>query len=252
MLREWASKSLPRGEFPCRKIVFTIKSHDQGWGGSVNQRGTYRGSYTWFDAGLERMSAFHEGKSLLCAPRGDAWTRKSHLLISQNNTESHIDTLQDAWEIAPHPQFRLSGSDPQSQRNDREQDSGTASPSPIVCSFRTLVPETVARSPPPDAGESSHMFSHKLLETPKTLQRNITAVRDTKEHVITWSCDDNMDPEAAEAKELEKVGRGRGSATGEFVRNLKAGDVVTVWAKARFPGWVNVINEAKIDVYWAM
>jgi hypothetical protein len=51
---------------------------------------------------------------------------------------------------------------------------------------------------------------------------------------------------------LEEQGRGRDTGTGEFVRNLKLGDVVTVWAKARFPQWVNVVEQVKIDVYWAV
>jgi hypothetical protein len=128
----------------------------------------------------------------------------------------------------------------------------SANSSPVVCSLRTLVPGTVARNPPVNEGENSHIFSHNLHEPPDCLQKNVTAIRDTKEHVITWSCDDNINPEAAEAMELEKLGRGRASANGEFVRNMKLGDVVTVWAKARFHGWVNVIDEVKIDVYWAV
>ena len=47
----------------CRKIVFTIRSHDQGWGGSAADKGTYRGSFTWFDVGLERVVAQRQGKS---------------------------------------------------------------------------------------------------------------------------------------------------------------------------------------------
>ncbi|KAL1967120.1 hypothetical protein VTN77DRAFT_3411 [Rasamsonia byssochlamydoides] len=39
-----------RGIHPCRKIVFAISAHDQGWGGEQGCKGTYRGSYTWFDA----------------------------------------------------------------------------------------------------------------------------------------------------------------------------------------------------------
>lgn len=35
---------------PCSKVEFTIESHDQGWGGGPGSRGTYNGSYTWFDA----------------------------------------------------------------------------------------------------------------------------------------------------------------------------------------------------------
>lgn len=49
----------------CRKIVFSIRSHDQGWGGSAADKGTYRGSYTWFDIGLERVVARREGMSSL-------------------------------------------------------------------------------------------------------------------------------------------------------------------------------------------
>jgi hypothetical protein len=39
-----------RGKHPARKIVFSISSHDQGWGGNSRFRGTYRESWTWFDA----------------------------------------------------------------------------------------------------------------------------------------------------------------------------------------------------------
>jgi len=46
----------PLVQHPCRKIVFTIRSYDQGWGGNPNDRGTYHGSFTWFEAGLERWT----------------------------------------------------------------------------------------------------------------------------------------------------------------------------------------------------
>lgn len=49
--REDSSETLlHRGLYPCRKIIFDISSHDQGWGGDHDHRGTYRGSWTWFDA----------------------------------------------------------------------------------------------------------------------------------------------------------------------------------------------------------
>lgn len=41
---------LHRGLHPCRKIIFDISSHDQGWGGESAHRGTFQGSWTWFDA----------------------------------------------------------------------------------------------------------------------------------------------------------------------------------------------------------
>lgn len=39
---------------PCRKVVFTIRSRDQGWSSIVEDHSTYHGSWTWFEAGLER------------------------------------------------------------------------------------------------------------------------------------------------------------------------------------------------------
>ncbi|KAL2004960.1 hypothetical protein VTN00DRAFT_2810 [Thermoascus crustaceus] len=45
------SRILPhRGMHPCRKIVFSIASHDQGWGGGYGNRGKHVGAYSWFDA----------------------------------------------------------------------------------------------------------------------------------------------------------------------------------------------------------
>jgi hypothetical protein len=84
------------------------------------------------------------------------------------------------------------------------------------------------------------------------LQKNLTSVKSTKEHIVTWSFDDHIDPGSLEANELQTQGRGSGTGSGELVRSLEVGDVITVWAKARFPGWVNVVEEISIDVYWAV
>ncbi|KAJ8580918.1 hypothetical protein M405DRAFT_19531 [Rhizopogon salebrosus TDB-379] len=45
----WSAPTLLR---PCRKIEFQFWSSAQGWGGEPEPRGTYSGSYTWFDAGI--------------------------------------------------------------------------------------------------------------------------------------------------------------------------------------------------------
>lgn len=63
VLEKWQESSKPRGEHPCRKIVFTMRSRDQGWGGGAG-RGSYENSSTWFDVGLEKVSAFRERKFL--------------------------------------------------------------------------------------------------------------------------------------------------------------------------------------------
>lgn len=54
----------PRLIHPVRKVVFKIKSHDQGWGGDAEAKGTYRASWTWFEAGLEKFDAAHECKEI--------------------------------------------------------------------------------------------------------------------------------------------------------------------------------------------
>lgn len=51
---------------------------------------------------------------------------------------------------------------------------------------------------------------------------------------------------------LPKVGRGQATGDGKFVRDLKLGDVITVWAKARFAGWANYIKRIQVDVYWVV
>lgn len=86
--------------------------------------------------------------------------------------------------------------------------------------------------------------------------------RNMKEHHVVWSyTDDIIYPNSDDSDEsidirvvsqLEDCGRGKATGDGEFVRNLKLGDIVTVWAKARFPGWANHVESVKVDVYWAV
>ncbi|CAD6444105.1 af724416-380e-4b7f-9561-d406b960dbf8 [Sclerotinia trifoliorum] len=205
VIKQWAEVSLCRGQFPCRKIIFRIRSRDQGWGGVRADKGTYRGSYTWFDVGLERTYA----------------------------------TRQD-------PHFRP---------YDYTQESSNE----IVCGVQTIIPEVV--QPNPDDVPENHRdstatypatFKHKLNPDTKVLQKNKTATAIPENHVITWRFNDNIHPESPEADKLEEQGRGRDTGNGEFVRNLRIGDVVTLWAKARYPGWANTIEDVSIEVYYAI
>jgi len=251
VFKTWEKMSKPRGEHPCRRIVFTIKSKDQGWGGGRRRGGAanYNDSFTWFDYGLERVSAVTER------------------------------ALLEAWEVAPFPQFRLN-TDSQDPQSESSSELPRASKPSLVCSLRTILPETVAGdgpdlaehnhrgknkdekeedgdqppppTPPEREPETNYHFHHELNPSAFALQKNLTANSTFKEHTITWSSEDNINPEAAEAIELEKVGRGRETGTGKIVREMEVGDVLTVWAKARYGGWVNYVNEVKIDVYWAV
>jgi len=150
-------KLLPhRGPHPCRKIVFTIQAHDQGWGGKIYSRGTYQDSYTWFDA------------------------------------------------------YILDGNAP---------------------------------------AEPERPFT----PTSCRLQSNRVAVKETQRYHITWHYSDAISPDSKEASRIElKEGRGSETLDGSEVRSMKLGDTVSVWARARFPGWVNYVKSASLRVFWAI
>jgi len=46
-----------RKQHPVRRIVFSTVSHDQGWSSNNDSKGTYRNSYTWFEAGVVQASS---------------------------------------------------------------------------------------------------------------------------------------------------------------------------------------------------
>jgi len=82
--------------------------------------------------------------------------------------------------------------------------------------------------------------------------KKVMAKKETTEHTIVWHFLDSFDKESAEAIEADKLGRGPGSLDGKFVHNMQVGDCITLWARARFPGWKNHVKRAKITVYWAV
>jgi hypothetical protein len=203
LLNQWKTQTLPRGDRPCRKVVFTIKSRDQGWADRREFCGTYKGSYTWFDIGLEQIRAIDKK---MCSPE---------IQIPQGFIE----------------QFPLECS--KSARS-------------IYCDLHTIQPRVIGERP-------DYTFDRPPSEpTGARLQSNRTGTREVKEHVITWAHDDCIDPLSSEGDQLEREGRGRYTGNGNFVRNLQIGDIITIWARARFPGWANQVKEVKIDVYWAV
>jgi hypothetical protein len=85
-----------------------------------------------------------------------------------------------------------------------------------------------------------------------TLQKNIVGKSQTMEHTIVWHFLNSYDEESAEAMEAVKRGRGSQSLDGKFVRSIQVGDCITLWARARFPGWENHVQKAEVTVYWAV
>ncbi|KAG9242632.1 hypothetical protein BJ878DRAFT_554887 [Calycina marina] len=243
LLDLWRAKSQYRAEHPCAKIVFTTKSHDQGWGDGGNHGETYTGSYTWFDVGLEKISA-----------------------AGESGRQTTAGLAQLAGNV-PSPHFYIFNA-----KNITDK----ISPLPVICSHRTIIPmvkevpkdpepvvgpddcdpnsedkpDLIAKKPEHEPEKMTYEFDHPLLPGTDALQKNITAKRNIQECVITWSAWDDINPESLEANELANKGRGSATGTGDFVRGLVAGDVVTVWAKSRFPGWTNNVEGVQIDVYW--
>lgn len=182
-------------------------------------------------------------------------------------------TALEAWEKAPWPQFRLHNSK-DSESSMILRNTAIKVPSHLVCSLRTVVPETVPKNPPPGQADfdeeedieddvqfgprrttsstARYEFKHELCPTDSVLQKNVVAERNFKTHTITWLYTDSIHPESPEGDELHLQGRGKVTGSGEYVRNMKIGDCITVWAKARFSGWVNVVERVEIDVYWAV
>ncbi|KAK0628255.1 hypothetical protein B0T17DRAFT_491337 [Bombardia bombarda] len=171
---------------PCRRIIFTIASRDQGWSGTdPASHGTYSHSWTWFEAGLERCNKTTE------------------------------DDRPPSFDVT------------------RTDGGGLA----------TVFPDVV-----------EYIYHHPLHPRDDLkIQCNLNSTRSVKEHRVVWSyTDDINESDDRGAALLESAGRGRATGDGKFVRELKLGDVVTVWAKARFPAWVNSVESVKVEVYWAV
>jgi hypothetical protein len=175
----------PRGEYPCRKIVFQLWSEDQGWSDDRDNHGTYRGSYSWYDASVETLDCDILNQGCVTWP--------AHLLVCGSDSP-----------ILVQSPFHFTRRDPE----------------------------------------------HPFLPPPTHLQRNVHANRTIHHHTITWHYLDSIDSPVAMEADLN--GRGWKSLDGSFVRSLKVGDCITLWMRARFPGWLSHVVKAKIETYWAV
>lgn len=116
----------------------------------------------------------------------------------------------------------------------------------------TIFPEVK----PDEKRAEGYTFDHPLhAREDLKIQCNLTATKEPKVHRVVWSYTDDVDPER-DVEAAEKLattwGRGKATGNGKFVRDLKLGDVVTIWAKARFGSWCNYVHSVKMDVYYAI
>ncbi|KAM0457409.1 hypothetical protein ACHAO4_003208 [Trichoderma viride] len=176
---------------PARKIVFRIRSHDQGWT-TDDVPGPFTVAKTWFDAGIERFDASNSAER---ANGNDMkyWTARQLGTVEPQLEEA--EDIDEGWD---------------------------------------------------------YQFSCTPWKGPYEIQRNRMASSDFADYEVTWTCWDVIAPDSPEALELMEQGKGRRVGDGQFVRNLKLGDVVTVWGRAMHRGWINTVESVEIDIYWAL
>ncbi|OAA60388.1 hypothetical protein SPI_05512 [Niveomyces insectorum RCEF 264] len=240
-IRAWlpAGLTAPTLAHPCRKIVFTLVSRDQGWVSTAGAiRGGFKGSYSWFDVGLERYDA-EPGDEEFGQDQADEKDK-------EDGTEKE---------------------DKKTDNNDNKNETTTEAPMPSPTDRVRFPPFAALRSVSPavkqQGGPSVPQFHFPLLPDAHRLQTNRVGDPRWKESTIVWSWTDAHEWQAVQHGDaataanpdddaLEAQGRGAATGDGQFVRDLRVGDVVTVWAKARFPGWANTVQRVKVDVYWAV
>ncbi|KAM5349103.1 hypothetical protein ACJ41O_008926 [Fusarium nematophilum] len=255
---------------PVRKVVFSMRSHDQGWGGERENRQTYQGSWTWFEAGLERFDADqicdsqctydvrYKSPASQASPLPVCSLRPLYPSIVPASSDD--DDSDEESEVGYNKRMD-DGSD--HGENDDEEGNGEEGNGEEGNGGEGNGGEGNGGEgnggegngeEGGDKDEPRFKYSHPVFSQPKwEIHRNKTAYRKWQDHQVTWSYLDDIKPESEEARKLdEEQGRGRETGDGWFVRDLKLGDVVTVWAKARFPAWVNEIERVKVDVYWAV
>ncbi|KAK3940603.1 hypothetical protein QBC46DRAFT_123688 [Diplogelasinospora grovesii] len=209
--------AMPMLAHPCRKIVFTIKAADQGWSSRRSPDDfPYDESWTWFEAGLERI-----GRTAVPNDNG-ATPPEPATETSTQQSQSAIDTSDASGRRPTVPTFR------------KEY-------------LATILPEVRQVQEPQGP---KNVFNFEILPREDlTIQRNVGAEKNPRIRKVVWHYTDALSPNS---EELRRIGRGRDTGTGEFVRNLKLGDIVTVWAMARFPAWANYIFRVRVEVYWAI
>lgn len=92
-----------------------------------------------------------------------------------------------------------------------------------------------------------------LLPRENKLQVNGAHVSEMQHVTIVWDYRDDVKADSPKAREIEET-RGRGQLTldGQGVRELEIGDSIALWARARFPGWTNHVDQASVRIYWAV
>ena len=241
------SRGLPEPTLlhPARKVVFRIHSHDQGYSQEAAEtQGTYEASYTWFDTEIdEEFGPMPSDEPLSRIP----WELSSTKFLYDRPQNRHRQESKKNSKERIRDEMRKSSEVFHTQEADSQSD------------HLAEVPPS-AKDQPNESNNPEHpelpkprLFSHRWLQDHKyEVQYNVQAKREVTEHTIIWRHTDNVQEDSPEAAELQRIGRGRATGDGRFVRSLVLGDCVSLWAKARHPQWLNTVESATVEVYFAI
>ena len=245
---------------PVRKIVFRLRSHDQGYSSeSSDTRGTYQASHTWFDTEIDqefgpaandeplsripwdlsstrflnaRPRHSHSKENFGSDKRARLSAKIAHNWVAwhQKTEPFHADDYDNKGELPT-----AAGEDQQQQQQQQQQHQQTSN------------------NPEHPEVPLPRLFSHTYLQNHKyEVQYNVQAQSASTEHTVEWRYTDNISEDSPEAEALALAGRGKATGDGRFIRCLELGDCVSLWAKARYPNWANHVETATVEVYFAI
>jgi hypothetical protein len=102
------------GMRPVRRVIFTIKSHDQGWSDYREHHGTYEGSWTWFEARIIGTDGKEKGEPLMLNYNVHASPEvRTHTIVCERDGEDELAKwvrgLRAGEKIAVVPEARFPG-----------------------------------------------------------------------------------------------------------------------------------------------
>ncbi|KAK6355259.1 hypothetical protein TWF696_004374 [Orbilia brochopaga] len=212
-----------------RKLVFTLRSGDQGWSSWRGDRGTYRGCWSWVDVELWRPTS---ASTTTTIPPNNTASTSATAAASAATTSTDYDADGD-YVTANEFTDVTEGID---SEDDSDDNNGN------------------------DKKDQKNEDGKELIGT-YLLQRNKHAAP-PETRVIEWDYQTDELPDDDDAKwedgtineegQRDRWHRDGRMANGAFVRELKGGDEVRVVMRARYPGWSCSVEKCEVECWWAV
>jgi len=213
---------------PVRKVCFTTEAYDQGWSNHqpIEDQQTFAGSWTWFDTSVIRKNDYLQ-----------VATPESIEKYGQKVFES-------AGRLGPSKRFRLvtnrhASAAPESRTITFFADPHRAMQEQPWFSDPLQGPEKSLRRPSPPQG----LYAGRLCHMSRTLD-DFPVDQEFADEVHTARCQLTED-------ELDQLRQSK-EAESEWVKSLRIRDVVRLNGRRLYPGWVNNINSARMEIYTSL